>query len=205
MIFHRWKMKKSRSERIGEMYSDHGMKESKMNGTYHPWKSEVENPEIELLDPHFLGLKTRGKMAVEEIWTKTKDSKITLHMGFPGGSIPLDLLQLCISTNISMNGYLIFSKRAEREKEDMPEAVSGKDKTMRDLTSNWCHPAVGNGSAKISESMDGKKSRSRKNSIKIVKNQNGLTNSRPPFFPGQFSIFLAGDFTGWKIGTSDGT
>jgi hypothetical protein len=181
------------------------MKESKANETYHLWKPEVENPVTKLLDPHCLGLKTGGKMTAEKNGSKTKESKSTWNLGFPGGLSLLEPLRLCISTNRSTNGYLIFSQRVERGKEDMPESATGKDKRTQNLTSNWHQPAVENGSATISESMDEKNSRSWKNSAKIDKNQSGLTNSRPPFFSGQFRIFLAGTFSGWKIGTSAGT
>ena len=57
----------------------------------------------------------------------------------------------------------------------------------------------------ISDIVDCKMTRIRENDHEILKSQNGLTISRAPFFSEQFSIFLAGTFSGWEIGTLAGS
>jgi hypothetical protein len=202
--YHRWKMKNG-SEQFRKEYSDQWVKESIVNGTYQIWKLVVGNSKNEPLHPYHLGQNNEGKLIAGEIGRKSKYFKITLRPSLLGRVSPMDSSQLCDDKNISKQDDGTLTRIVKREGKNGSETNSSKDKATRDRTLVWRQPRRQKNSATISDSLDNKMSNFRKIDHEISKRQNGLTNSRAPFFSEQFSIFLAGTFSGWEIGTLAGS
>ena len=100
-------------------------------------------------------------------------------------------VQQCIGNNISENVQVIISRKVGKGKEDALILTSGKDKRAECHTWIWWETSE-NRVATVYSSVGGGNSIFRKNGVKLIRNQNGLTRPRAPRFVEIKSVFLAG-------------
>ena len=191
---HRWNLHcwKNWAGQCEGKIRDGNVKKGRDNETCHPWKPKVGGSSRDLLNLQYFDHKTGENVVVKKIGGKKTCFKNTFGLGSSNGLSPTGPIHQCIGNNTSANIQVIICRKVGKGKEDALILPSGKDKAIEIFTWIRWEPASGKQVASVYSSVGGGNSIFRKNGVKLIKIQNGLTSLRAPRFAEIISVFLAG-------------